>query len=160
MFKQAVILVFIITLLAACHPSSNDVARDLVMHYCDLHYRHYQPFEFENAQQYYVPYERSKQFTGYTAQQKLLKQQKDSLKRLITIANKPAYLLQASIIDSTLNSVDTAMAQSKQSYKAEHRGWMLVHSYNQQPVGGAMTRITSVFIIDADLKHVIETYDK
>jgi hypothetical protein len=160
MFKQAVILGCVVMLLAACRQSGNDVARDLVMHYCDIHYRHYQPFEFEKAQQYYVPYERSKQFTNYTAQQKLLKQQKDSLKRLITIANKPSYLLQANIIDSALNSVDTAMAQNKQSYKPEHLGWMVVHSYNQQPVGGAMTRTTSVFIIDTDLKHVIETYDK
>jgi len=160
MLKKAGLLVFAILLLAACRRSSNDIARDLILRYGELHYKHYQPIAFEMAQEYYVPYERSAQCIAYSKQQKTLKQQKDSLHRLIAIHNKPAYLLQSGLIDSSLNSVETAMAQSKQNYKAERHGWMIMHRYNHKPDNGLMVQGASVFVVDDAMKNIIETYDK
>ncbi|MEO6523904.1 MAG: hypothetical protein ABIN91_19630 [Mucilaginibacter sp.] len=158
MFKLKYIFLLLIVSLSACKPNTNERARDLILHYCDVNFKHYQPIAFAPAKPYYVPYERSAQTIKYVSRQQKLKRRHDSLHRLIVTQNKPEYLLEADSVSDEIDTLNKVMAQYKENYKPERKGWAIVHDYNQKNNGGPLVRSTTVFIIDNDFKNILETY--
>jgi hypothetical protein len=159
MFKQKTIFVILLLLLPACKPNTNERARDLILHYCDVTYKHYQPITFDAPLPYFVPYPRSSKTIAYNLDIKNLKQKKDSLAKLLVKHNKPAYLLQTDSVITALTGAEKTAALYKRNYKPARKGWMIVHAYNQRNVGGPMTRSTTVFIVDNDFKTILETFE-
>lgn len=160
MFKHTLVPVILLFAFSACKPNTDERARDLILHYCDVTYKHYQPIDFSPAQAYYVPYQRSAKALTYHARLTALKHQKDSLHKLIAKSNKPVLLLQADSIAHAMLALDTLQQQDIKTYRPERRGWMVVHQYNQKDIGGPLVRSSTVFIVDADFKNILETYEQ
>lgn len=158
--KNLVILVLIGLLAYSCKPGSDQLMHEVVMHYCDMHYRRYQPIDFERTREYYAPFERTATYIDLNGRKKKLKMQQDSLRRQIAVENKPEYLIASTHVDSALNSVEKQLSLARQDHKPQRTGWMVVHRYNFQPSGGPMVRNTTVFIVSDNQKRILEVYDK
>jgi len=160
MFKQKNIVLLLLLCLCACRPNTNERARDLILRYGEINYKHYQPIAFAPVKPYYVPYERNAKTVKYIDSAQSLKRRHDSLRHLIATQNNPVYLLQADSVALAIDTLDKTLAQYKQTYKPERKGWVVVHEYNQKHDSGPLTRETTVFVLDDDMKSIIETYNQ
>jgi hypothetical protein len=160
MFKLKYIFLLFIVSLSACKPNTNERARDLILRYCDVNYKHYQPIAFAAAQPYFVPYQRNAQTIKYAKREQKLQHRHDSLHHLIVTQNNPVYLLEADSVADEIDTLNKVIAQYKESYKPERKGWVIVHDYNQKSKGGPLVRSTTVFVIDNDFKNILETYNE
>ena len=154
-------LLVILVMLTACQPTNEDKARELILQYCDMRYKNYQPIGFETAQKYYVPFENSLQYINYIAQKQRIKRQIDSLNKLITTQTKAAdIIIQKSLAAAKVANIDKNLALSKKNYKSTYRGWIILHWYNQKSNTGQTVRSNTLFIVDNNFKQVLETYEK
>jgi hypothetical protein len=156
MLKKIVVLASAIFVFSACSQNKDERAREVVEHYCDLHFTKYLPFGFKKLEPAYLPYIETTQFAASQKSKLHLQQGKDSLTKSVT-PNDSLSNSKIALIDKKISDINANVALQTKTFKGPQLGWSLYHTFTYKNSSNVIIKTNLIFILDVNFTKVIKT---